>query len=131
RPISATLLDRTSLPTPCQFLRWTGLVPPLRAGKRVALPLPPPQRTVRATFTAYSSSTAKVFAIDTGLAIPHKPFAFLVSSIPLTDEMRALSCNEAASSKLPSFEPLTLPSTSVSHSRDYAARFSWAANQAC
>ncbi|XDA04449.1 DUF4158 domain-containing protein (plasmid) [Cupriavidus sp. Agwp_2] len=45
-----------------------GITPPDRAGKRAASPLLPPQRTARATFTAYGSGTAKV-----SLSIPVLP----------------------------------------------------------
>lgn len=38
--------------------------------------------------------------MNTGLAIQHEPFAHVVSSVPLTDEVRALNCTRQL---LPSF----------------------------
>jgi hypothetical protein len=45
---------------------------------------------------------AKVFATGTGLAKLRKPFASVISLVHPIAGMRALNCNKAASSKLPS-----------------------------
>jgi hypothetical protein len=78
------------------------------AGKRAASLLLPPQRTAQATFTAYGSGTAKASIVDTGLAIPRKSFADVISLVHLIAETRALNCHPAASSKLPYVEPQIL-----------------------
>jgi len=75
------------------------------AGKRAASLLLPPQRTAQATFTAYGSGTAKASIVDTGLAIPRKSFADVISLVHLVAETRALNCLPAASFKLPYVEP--------------------------
>ena len=78
------------------------------AGKGAASLLLPPQRTAQATFTAYGSGTAKASIVDTGLAIPHKSFADVISLVHLVAETRALNCHPAASFKLPYVEPQIL-----------------------
>src|SRR5262245_50544299 len=54
------------------------------SGKEATLPLPPPLRTVRATFTAYRSSTDKPASDPAGRELSFSTFTFLLTLSVIT-----------------------------------------------